>query len=167
MWGAIKGLVQEIKRCEEAGLTMATLALCYVCIDMLAYLSMPAGKVAQTRDDFITWVNLYLKGHPSQPYQYDGLDVYAARCAVLHSFGSEAQLHRNDAGIKLFGYHDGGKHNFEPAVNPRLVLIAMASFTNDVVIGVLDFMKACETDADLRGRAEARLPGVLTVFPIK
>lgn len=165
MWQAVAGIVAEIKRCEAAGATMAAVTMAFVCIDTMAFLSMPAGQASQTRDDFITWVNAYLKGHPDQPYQYDGTDVYAARCAVLHAFGAEAQLHRNDRNIRKLGYHDGGLHAFNSDVSPNLVIIGVASFLNDVVIAVESFMKACEADADLRCRVEARLPTVFQTMP--
>src|SRR4051812_39407898 len=94
MWNGITGIIAEIKRCEAAGATMAAVAMAFVCIDTLAYLSMPAQQTSQTRTDFITWVNAYLKGDANQPYQYDGKDVYAARCSVLHAFGSESEMYR-------------------------------------------------------------------------
>ena len=166
-WSGITGLVKELKHCEAAGATVAALVMAYVCIDVMAYLSMPADKSEQTRQHFIAWVDRYLKAHPDQPYQYRGLDVYAARCAVLHAFSSEADLHRKDAEIRLFGYHDGGKHALDPAKAPNLVLIGTTSFLNDVVIAVEDFLKACKEDAALRARVEVRLPKVLQSFPIK
>lgn len=166
MWNGPINLVREIKLCEKAGATMAAVALCYVCIDTMANLSMPVEKQEQARDDFVAWVDRYLKGHPSQPYEYRGLDVYAARCGVLHSFGSEARLHRNDPAVKLYAYHDGGKHMFQPEVNDRLVLIGTASFINDVVIAIDAFLMECQSDRDLRTRVEARLPGVLAVVPL-
>src|SRR5262249_57578437 len=105
-WEGIGGRGRELKGCEAAGATAAAVVMAYVCIDAMAYLSMPADKSEQTRQDFIAWVDGYLKAHPDQPYQYQGLDVYAARCAVLHAFGSEAALHRSDPHIRLFRYHD-------------------------------------------------------------
>src|SRR5690349_19134894 len=117
MWDAIAKLIKEIKTCEAAGGHMGAVSLCYICIDTMSYLGMAANKNAQTRDDFIGWVNAYLKGHPDQPYQYRGLDVYAARCAVLHAFGAEAALHKQNQDIKLFTYHDGGRHMYDANIN--------------------------------------------------
>ncbi len=94
LWEAITGLVREVKQCEAAGFTMAALALAYVGIDTMAYLAMPDGKSEQTRQDFIAWVDTYLKAHADQPYQYRGLDVYAARCGVLHAFRRRAYTER-------------------------------------------------------------------------
>lgn len=160
MWNAITGIIAEIKRCEAASATIAAVAMAYVCIDTMAFLSMPANKSTQNRDDFVTWVDTYLKGHASQRYRYAGVDVYAARCSLLHTFGAEAEMHRHNPAIKMFGYHNGGQHAFDPQVSPNLVIIGIASFLNDVAIAVENFMKACQTESKLRSRVEARLPKV-------
>ena len=111
----------------------------------------------------MAWVDTYLKGDPSQPYQYRGLDVYAARCAVLHAFSAEAELHRKDPGVRRFGYHDGGHHES----HPHLVLIGIASFVNDIEGAIEAFLVACQNDTDLRARVELRLVKVLQTFPIQ
>jgi len=70
--------------------------------DTLANLARPANKKKVTRSDFKEWVNAHLEGHPDQPYQYRGKDVYAARCALLHKYGSEAELHKEDPDTIMF-----------------------------------------------------------------
>jgi hypothetical protein len=166
MWSSLANIVGEIKKCEAAGATTAALALAFVCIDTMAYLALPVGKEKQGRSDFIEWVDTYLKAHPSQPYQYRGLDVYGARCALLHAYGSEADFHEKYPESKKFGYHDGGKHAYDPHVEERLVLVGTASFLNDLVSGIEEFLKACSADKQLRARVEARLPKVLANFPV-
>ena len=166
MWNPILGLIKEIRKCESVRAHLGGLSLCFVCIDTMAYLGMPANQAEQTRDDFIAWADSYLRGHPDQPYKYRGLDVYAARCAVLHAFGAESRLHRENQNITMFGYSNGGLHLYNPGINPRLVIIGLASFINDVVIAVEGFMEACKDDADLRGRVEQRLTSVLSNFAL-
>lgn len=73
MWDGVKALIAEIKRCEEAGATVSAVAMAYVCIDTMAFLSLPVGREIQGRADFISWVDTYMKGHKAQPYQYRGL----------------------------------------------------------------------------------------------
>lgn len=167
MWKGVSGLVSEIKRCEATGATTAAVAMAFVCIDTLAFLSLPEGTEKQGRTDFIAWVDTYLKGHESQPYQYRGLDVYGARCALLHAFGSEADYHQKYPDAKRFGYHDGGKHAYDPAVDDHLVIIGTASFLNDVIHAVGAFCEACKADGELRARVESRLPRVLATFPVR
>jgi hypothetical protein len=166
MWGAINGLIDEIKTCEKAGAVTSAVAMAFVCMDTMAYLSLPTGREIQGKADFIAWVDAHLKGHEDQSYQYRGLDVYGARCAMLHAFSSESDFHEKNDDAKKFGYHDGGTHAYDPVVDERLVIIGTASFLNDVVHAVSAFLAICKTDADLRSRVERRLPKVLTTFPI-
>ncbi|MDD5335515.1 MAG: hypothetical protein PHS32_17425 [Rhodoferax sp.] len=166
MWGGVSGLIAEIKCCEKAGATTAAVVMAYVCIDTMAFLALPTGHDKQGRTEFIAWVDKYLRGHPEQPYQYRGLDVYGARCALLHAFGSEADYHQKYPEAKKFGYHDGGKHAYDQAQDEHLVIIGTVSFINDVVRAVGAFAEDCKADADLRARVESRLPAVLATFPV-
>lgn len=162
----ILDLVKEIKTCEEAGAIMAATALSYICIDTLAYLSAPGGQENVKKDDFIAWVDHYLKGEESQPYEYSGVDLYAARCAVLHTWGAEAQLHRYDSSIPLFGYSGGSRHKLNPEISGRLVIIGVASLINDLVIAIESFYHAAESDDELRARMGSRIDKVMANFPL-
>jgi len=167
-WRAIVGFVEELKACAaDTRFTRAAVVLTYVCLDTMAYLAMPADKSQQGRSDFITWVDTYLTAHPSQPYQYRGRDVYAARCALLHAFNEAAALHRENPAIPHFAYHSGGRHVVDPVNAPRLIVISLASFVADVAGAIHRFLQACEADATLRARVEARLPTLLLTFSIE
>lgn len=164
-WQALVHMIDEIKQCDANNITTASIAMSYVCIDALANLSRPAEKAKATRKDFIDWADTYLTAHPDQPYKYRGKDIYAARCALLHNFSAEAELHEDDPDTIKFSYHDGGKHYFDPKMDPRLVLIGAKSFTNDVVIAVGKFMDTCSANHDLKGLVESRLDKVFNKVP--
>jgi hypothetical protein len=166
MWKGISGLIGQIKTCEAIGATSAALAMSYICLDTMTFLSLPNDRETQRRADFVAWVDAYLKGHPEQVYQYQGLDVYGARCAMLHAFGSEVNFHNQFPNAKIFGYNDGGRHIYNPTIDPRLVLIGTASFFDDVIKAVVAFMAVCQQNEDLRESVERRLPKVLATFPI-
>jgi hypothetical protein len=83
-------LSREIKTALDSGAILAALAMVYVGIDTMALLACPLGKAEQSKGDFILWVDTYLRAEPDSDYQYEGADVYAARCAMLHSYGSVA-----------------------------------------------------------------------------
>jgi len=165
-WQSIIELVSELKRCDDSGITTAAVAMAFICIDALANLSRPTDKPKVTRSDFKEWVNTFLKGHQDQPYQYRGKDVYAARCALLHQYGLEADIHKEDPDTIKFGYHDGGMHFYNPNINKTLVLIGTKSFVNDVAHAVESFLKECQIDPSLRLRVESRLPKLLQNFPL-
>jgi len=161
-WLTITGLVSEMKLCDVSGITTGAIAIAFICIDTLASLGRPLDKTKVTRSDFKEWVDTYLEAHPEQPYKYRGKDVYAARCAFLHTYSSNAGLHEEDPDTIKFGYHDGGKHVL---INQGLVLIGTKSFVNDVVIAVESFLRKCKTDSSLRLRVEGRLPDLLLTSP--
>jgi hypothetical protein len=165
MWQAIGGIVAEIKKCEKANATIAAIALTYILIDTLAFLAMPEAQPSQTKNDFIAWANKYVKGATEQPYQYDGRDVYAARCSLLHAFSAEADLHRKNPDIKKFGYHAGDIHAFDKNISQNLVIIGTASLINDVLFGVGSFLEDCKRDPALKARVECRLPALHQNFP--
>lgn len=164
-WKSITGIVSELKRCDECGITTASVAMAFICIDALANLSRPASKMKVTRSDFIGWVDTYLQAHLDQPYKYRGKDVYAARCALLHTYGSEAELHEEDSDIIMFGYHDGGMHQYNQSVERRLAIIGTKSFVNDVIHAVESFLNKCMEDASLKQLVESRLEKVLQTMP--
>ena len=53
------------------GATSATVIMVYVGIDVMGHLSMPAAKTSATRQDFIAWVDKYLRAEPDSAYQYE------------------------------------------------------------------------------------------------
>lgn len=165
-WDGITALVKEIKTCEKAGAIAASVAMAYICIDVMAMLSLPDDRTTQTRQDFVDWVDTYLKAHPDQPYQYRGIEVYGARCAMVHAFGSEADFHTKNPDARRFGYHNGGMHAYNPDVDKTLVIIGTASFLSDIVRAVQSFVEVCQADPGLRARVEGRLPNVLATMPL-
>lgn len=94
---------------------MAALAMVYIGIDSMALLACPVGQAEQSKRDFISWVDTYLRADPASDYQYAGDDVYAARCAVLHSYGSIARDHGGAHPPRKFGYADNGPHRKDDA----------------------------------------------------
>lgn len=162
----ILGLLQEIQTCDEADATSATIIMVYVGIDVMGHLSMPDTKTSATRQDFIAWVDKYLKAETDSTYQYDGKEVYAARCAMVHTYSIEADLHKNDLRIKQFGYHDGGQHKYDPNVSKEVVLIGVKSLVHDFTKAVEMFVNDMRTDTALRNRVTTRIPKIVQTFPL-
>ena len=164
-WKSIIGLVAELKRCDECNIPTASVAMAFICIDTFANLSRPADKKKVTRKDFKEWVDLHLKGHPDQPYNYRGKDVYAARCALLHKYSAKAELHIEDPETIMFVYHDGRRHQYNPSINKNLAIIGTKSFINDVINAIDSFLELCQKDSELRLRVEGRLADVFQTMP--
>lgn len=163
-----KQMIDQLLRCEKAGATTACVMQIYVYIDALAYLGMPINRTKNTKVDFIDWVDSHLKAEAIQPYQYRGIDVYGARCAVLHTFGSEADFHQQNPTAIMFGYTDGGRHYFDQAVNPKLAIIGTASLITDFVAAVGSFIVSLKPRVAVPSELsvlEERLKKIMSCLP--
>jgi hypothetical protein len=160
----ILNLLEQAHKSLDAGATVAAIAMVYIGIDTMAWLALPVGQDRQTRLDFCNWVDTYLKADSQQPYQYEGLDVYAARCAVLHEFSTVAELHRANNPPRKFGYRDNGSHR---ADGDHLVLISAAMLIRDFSHAVARFDRAAQADNELKARIDSRVQALLDTTPIK
>jgi len=162
-------MVKELKKCEEAGAITACLMQIYVYIETLAYFGSSiscADKVGKKA--YIDWVDTYLKADQAQSYQYRGEDVYAARCALLHRFASEADFHATYDNPIKFGYHDGNKHAYNPKLDKTFAILGVRAFVNDFVIGVQSFLQDIKkriADEDEREVLQNRLNKILAGVP--
>ncbi|RDK04476.1 hypothetical protein [Paraburkholderia lacunae] len=162
-YAPILNLLNQVRIAQDAGATIAALTMVYVGIDTMAWLALPVGQAQQGRSDFYRWVDTYLKADATQPYQYDGRDVYAARCAVLHQFSTIVELHRQKNPPKKFGYLDNGPHRTDGG---DLVLISVAMLVRDYFHAATRFMTAVQDDAELKARLDSRMEELLNTTPI-
>jgi hypothetical protein len=156
---ALLNISREISTAWNSGAFAAALAMVYVGIDTMALLACPLGQAEQTKKDFIVWVNEYLRADPASDYQYEGADVYAARCALLHSYGSVAKDHRGAKPPRQFGYIDLGPHRKDETA--RFALISIAVLIQDYLRGAEAFVQAWGKDPDLKKRVDSRVHNLL------
>jgi hypothetical protein len=110
-------LGDEAERCREAKAYDAALVMEFIQLDTWAYLLRPKRFQDHTRKSFIWFVERYLRSDPDQTYRYNGLDVYAARCAMLHTFGSLTDIHAKDKSVVAWRYHSGTQNTFVPGLH--------------------------------------------------
>lgn len=157
-------ILQEIKKSFAADALMASLAMIFVGIDAMAWLSLPIDRNSVKRDDFCNWVDAYLKAEPGESYQYAGIDLYAARCALLHTYGSLSDLHVRSNPPKTFGYLDNGPHQTDGS---QIVLISIGLLIEDFRMAVESFLSTVLKDADLKARINKRIPALVTMWPVR
>jgi hypothetical protein len=112
-------LLRAIELCFAQELYVAALVLLYSAIDGMAWLDRPSDDICVaevragarrdaldvTQGDFETWVAKYLLG-PDEPYVRP-LDLYAARCALVHTQIGESRASRQ-RGAREFFYRLSG-----------------------------------------------------------
>lgn len=157
-------ILQEIKKAFAADALMASLAMIFVGIDAMAWLSLPGDRNNVKRADFCNWVDAYFKSDPSESYRYSGIDLYAARCALLHTYGSRSELHARANPPKTFGYLDNGPHQTDGS---QLVLISIGLLIEDFRMALEGFLVAVLKDSDLKARIDKRIPALVTMWPVR
>src|ERR1700730_12721886 len=81
----------------------AAVKLIYAGIDTMASLGIPDTQTDVTREDFVKWCERYI--HFRCKEQLSGLDLYGARCSVLHAHSAISRLSRQGK-CRMLGYAD-------------------------------------------------------------
>lgn len=90
--------VDAISHLVRADRWLQALVLLYSAIDTLAWSNRNEGDV--TRSDFCRWVSVYMDPGPQLNCTPD--DLYAARCALLHSGAAQSKLSREGNASELW-----------------------------------------------------------------
>lgn len=101
----LQSFVDAARLCLDEGHVLPALALMYSTIDQLAFLDLPDGKQDVKREDFVRWVDTYLL--PDSGLSCSALDLYAARCGLLHAQSPNSRLFR-EGKVKKICYAWGG-----------------------------------------------------------
>ena len=152
-------LGHETERCYDAKLYDAALAMQFIQLDTWAFLLRPSSFRKHNRRSFIWFVETYLATDPDQSYQYAGADVYGARCAMLHTFGSLTDRHENDPSSVVWRYHLGLHHSFVPRLH-RMAYVSVHRFMRDASSATVRCLKTLEDDPEASSLAMQRLPRV-------
>ena len=88
-----------IDLCIDKGLLMPALILIYSGIDSLASLNRMPEKKKVTREDFKEWCDKYLL--PKSGLECSSIDLYAARCSILHTNTAVSDLSMKEEASEL------------------------------------------------------------------
>ena len=155
----------DIKVALDNGAITGALIITYSAIDAMAALMMPENQKNVRPRDFISWVEKYMKTDSKQPYQYEGIDLYGARCGLVHRFSATSRL--SDSGdCKVFNYHNGSEHIYKPSVHDDLVAISWPRFIKDFFGAMEDFLTDIMKDKELKKKVDSRIDHLFLISPI-
>ena len=100
------GAIEAVTALFDKALYGHVLIVIYSTIDTCGLLDAPATQVSASGDSFKNWVKKYLPANPG--IEFNEIDLWAARCAVLHTFTSESDLSRAGKAREL-QYYSGDK----------------------------------------------------------
>ena len=155
--------VAAIALCLENRLHMPALALIYCGIDVLASFGRPEENAEVKRADFISWAERYMQCE--KVLGLSGLDLYAARCGILHAYTMDSRLSAQGHARRIM-YVWGNQEPDEPMRllqtlgRPEIVIkieMLYSTFAN----GIRAFDKALEDDPELESLVRERGPKII------
>src|SRR4051812_8319969 len=106
-------LVFGIHHCLRLKLILPALILLYTGFDVMGSVESQPGE--GTRASFTRWVEKYVLVQGTLPCT--ALDLYAARCGVLHTFTAEADLVANQKARRIiYAWGTGNQDDLQTAV---------------------------------------------------
>jgi hypothetical protein len=90
-------LVESIEDCAAKYRVLPCLTLLYSGMDVMA--SLDAEPNESNRKSFVKWVDNYLLR--DKAIQCDAIDLYAARCGIVHTFTANSDLYINGKAKKI------------------------------------------------------------------
>lgn len=93
-------LFSAIENCMDEKYKLPALILIYSTMDTMAWLNRDETHYDVTRSDFLSWVETFLL--PDSGLSCLSIDLYAARCSMLHSYSAESKLSREGKASQIF-----------------------------------------------------------------
>ncbi len=133
------GIKRGIRVALESECYGAVVVLVYSGLDTMAYLDMPPDQDDVTRKDFVEWAEKYIR-FPCEK-QVSGLDLYGARCGVLHTHGAFSRLNR-EGKCRVIGYADRMVPEvvYQPSVSEGLVMVSIDGLVRAFFDGMDEFL---------------------------
>ncbi|MBI2871065.1 MAG: hypothetical protein HYY14_05065 [Candidatus Omnitrophica bacterium] len=113
----------------------STIKLVLSAIDTMAYLKMPKDKVDVEARDFVEWVDKYIQ-FPCKE-RLTGLDLYGARCGMLHSHKAISKASRKGK-CRIIGYmdHSVSEIRCNRNVDANFVLVSVKALVEAFFTGI-------------------------------
>jgi len=155
--------IEAMKVLAAAGLYTQLMMIVYSAIDAAGLLDAPLAQVDADGPSFKAWVTKYMA--PEFTTDPNPEDLWGARCALLHAFGSESNLSRRAKAREVAAYWGAGDpqkvaarcQQVKTATGSDVVPMELSNFI--AVFGrgfgqfALDFAEKCRTDPQWESRA--------------
>ena len=147
------------------------LVILYSTIDTLGLLDAPPAQVEATNSSFMAWVEKYFL--PNSNSGFNALDVWAARCAVLHTFSTESGLSRKGKARQLqYFLFNGDAARDYIAITGKIdngahIAIHLGEFGTAFIKGMHQFVPNLLANCASSRPHMQRLRNVLQLYPME
>ncbi len=149
--------IDAIKELVVANRYLQALVVLYSAIDTLAWVSLESGDV--TRSAFYEWVDTYIV--PEKLIGCTAQDLYAARCAIVHSGTTESKLSRDGKARELWYVTSSSSaeqlQKYAQSVGSNAYVIPFTLLVAAFTEGATNFSEALARNSDLNTRCVERM----------
>jgi hypothetical protein len=135
-------------------------------IDTMAYLNMPETQQDVQKKDFVDWSERYIKFPCNE--QLTGLDLYGARCGMLHTYSVHSRLSRRGK-CRQIVYADKSIPEviYRPAKLKDVVGVSIEGLAKAFFEGIDKFMIELFSDKLKAKIAEERFKKIVHTLPYR
>jgi len=149
--------IDAIKQLVVANRYLQALVVLYSAIDTLAWVSLESGDV--TRSAFYQWVDTYIV--PEKMIGCTAQDLYAARCAIVHSGTTESKLIRDGNARELWYVTSSSSaehlQNYAQSADSNAHVIPFTLLVSAFAEGTMNFSRALVENPELNNRCVERM----------
>jgi hypothetical protein len=162
-------LAAGVEACIEKKLTAPSLILIYSGIDTAGWLD--SEEPYATRSSFMDWVDGYLL--PSRPLDCTAVDLYAARCGLLHTMTPDSQLSaRGRARRVCYAWGDARAEDIRRTIDvtnkaSEYVAVHVEELYEGWRLGLLAFTQEIESDAARQSKVYAKAKQFFSEPPVE
>jgi hypothetical protein len=159
-----RGILKGIDLCLSRECLVSGVALIYCGIDSLAALTRTLESADTSKSVFIDWVDKFL--HPESNLACTALDLYAARCGVLHTHSAESrEERRGNARLLIYEWRQGPRADAAIPLPPEAITIEVERLHEAFKNAVKQFLMAADAEAEIRERVQHHLKSLLCYRP--
>jgi hypothetical protein len=158
------GLRASINSVLETGHVGAAIILIFASIDAMANLDRPASQKFSCSEDFLRWVARYFNVEGET--QISAEEWYAARNAIVHTYGIYSRRHKKPGVRVLLWMTDSFPHVLYSDKQPDLVLVDVLAMRDALFAGIDRFLIDAFADASHRSIMEERLQELILRHPV-
>jgi hypothetical protein len=155
----LDGICGDIRFALKHGRNRAALILIFSGIDAMASLEKN-GEKNDVGERFANWINEYMQ---FSEWPEAGLELYGARCGILHTYGPISNLFEKGQ-VRLIGYTTGGGRDVTQSA--ELVLVSVDGLAFQFFRGIARYLEALVSEPTKRAKAAPRIQQMYREFDL-
>lgn len=157
-----RGMLRGVESCLDTQCLMSAVTLIFASIDALAALSRPPTLAETTGAVFQAWITRFL---PMGALACTELELWGARCGVLHTYRPEAGVVRGAVRPLYYQWRAGPAAGAERTLPPVHHVIVVEDLYLALRHAADAYMEAIAQDPVLAASLQAHLPNLLHYRP--